>query len=503
MSHGMNKITVERNQRAVLELVAQPGNDVCADCKARAPRWASHNLGIFICVSCASVHRKMGTHISKVKSVTLDSWTKEQVESMRQNGNVKSNAFYNPNETRHPPPTNMMESERDSELELYIRAKYQYKKFIDRSKLVASHLGPSQSSSVKRPQSTPIATSTPPAPSPASAPAPISNAKPTVPANTLGYGPSLGTSNVAPRSMPQPPVARSVSQPLSSQFKPPQPPQKPSNNPLWDDLISLQGPAQSSTLPLQVQATSMPNTNPYANFAGNPAFTPQQTGVGSSPAFGGMGMMNTGMSGNTNPFQYQGQPAPFAPSGSTNPFNQSGGFGQVYPSATGAGGSFGSGMMTGNGQATGSGPFAQPQQAFMSSQPQVQSPLAMQTQQTSFFQPQPQAQSIQPQPFSGSPSAFGGGSPSPYLQTGQQQPMNGGSPSPYGQQPVMNQQPNGGSPSPYMQQPFAQQPSPFAQQPQQQPQQQTFNPSNPFVGWAQNPQPGYPQQQQQWGGGGM
>lgn len=40
---------------------------------------------------------------------------------MRQMGNVKSNAHYNPNETRHPPPTNMIESERDSELEKYIR----------------------------------------------------------------------------------------------------------------------------------------------------------------------------------------------------------------------------------------------------------------------------------------------------------------------------------------------------------------------------------------------
>jgi hypothetical protein len=63
--HAMNKITAERNQRAVLELAALPGNgeflqfwfgqqkqttltDVCADCKARNPRWASWNLGIFI-----------------------------------------------------------------------------------------------------------------------------------------------------------------------------------------------------------------------------------------------------------------------------------------------------------------------------------------------------------------------------------------------------------------------------------------------------------------------
>ncbi len=40
---------------------------------------------------------------------------------MKANGNVKSNAHYNSDETRNPPPTNMIDSERDSELEKYIR----------------------------------------------------------------------------------------------------------------------------------------------------------------------------------------------------------------------------------------------------------------------------------------------------------------------------------------------------------------------------------------------
>ena len=42
------------------------GLDACADCRALAPRWASVNLGIFLCVGCASIHRKMGTHTSRV-----------------------------------------------------------------------------------------------------------------------------------------------------------------------------------------------------------------------------------------------------------------------------------------------------------------------------------------------------------------------------------------------------------------------------------------------------
>ena len=43
-------------------------------------RWASWNIGVFLCIRCGGLHRALGTHISKVKSVTLDKWTDEQVE---------------------------------------------------------------------------------------------------------------------------------------------------------------------------------------------------------------------------------------------------------------------------------------------------------------------------------------------------------------------------------------------------------------------------------------
>lgn len=126
-----SKAAQDRQQRILLDLVRQPGNDVCADCKGRAPRWASWNLGIFICVQCAGVHRKMGVHISKVKSITLDTWTREQVDRMKEVGNLKSNRKYNPDEMRNRPPTNMEESERDSELEKYIRRKYEFRRFVE------------------------------------------------------------------------------------------------------------------------------------------------------------------------------------------------------------------------------------------------------------------------------------------------------------------------------------------------------------------------------------
>ncbi|KAK9759397.1 Protein gts1, variant 2 [Basidiobolus ranarum] len=70
----------DRHEKILEELVKQPGNSACADCKASGPRWASHNLGIFLCISCAGIHRCLGTHISKVKSINLDTWTPEQIQ---------------------------------------------------------------------------------------------------------------------------------------------------------------------------------------------------------------------------------------------------------------------------------------------------------------------------------------------------------------------------------------------------------------------------------------
>jgi hypothetical protein len=43
------------------------------------------------------------------------------IKRMKEMGNVKSNAYFNPNEIKNPPPTNMIEQERDSDLEKYIR----------------------------------------------------------------------------------------------------------------------------------------------------------------------------------------------------------------------------------------------------------------------------------------------------------------------------------------------------------------------------------------------
>ncbi|TIB71026.1 hypothetical protein E3Q23_03960 [Wallemia mellicola] len=75
-------------------LLKEPYNRKCADCNNKDPRWASWNLGIFVCIRCSGIHRSMGTHISRVKSVDLDMWTTEQIQNMVKWGNRSANLYW-------------------------------------------------------------------------------------------------------------------------------------------------------------------------------------------------------------------------------------------------------------------------------------------------------------------------------------------------------------------------------------------------------------------------
>ena len=89
----------EENPDKLLQLLrdADQGNCWCADCGSGVKtEWVSINLGIILCIECSGIHRSLGTHISKVRSLTLDinSFTTDIVELLLLIGNRVSNMVW-------------------------------------------------------------------------------------------------------------------------------------------------------------------------------------------------------------------------------------------------------------------------------------------------------------------------------------------------------------------------------------------------------------------------
>ncbi|KAL7759816.1 hypothetical protein ACKLNR_009906 [Fusarium oxysporum f. sp. zingiberi] len=113
-----------QNQATIKSLLKLEANKVCSDCKRnKHPRWASWNLGVFICIRCSGIHRGMGTHISRVKSVDLDSWTDEQLQSVLSWGNARANKYWEAKLAPGHAPS-------EAKIENFIRTKYELKRWV-------------------------------------------------------------------------------------------------------------------------------------------------------------------------------------------------------------------------------------------------------------------------------------------------------------------------------------------------------------------------------------
>ncbi|XP_078129061.1 stromal membrane-associated protein 1-like isoform X3 [Sander vitreus] len=137
----------EQHQAILSKLLREEHNKFCADCEAKGPRWASWNLGVFMCIRCAGIHRNLGVHISRVKSVNLDQWTPEQIQSMVDMGNSRAKQLY-----EAYLPENFRRPQTDQAVEVFIRDKYERKKYCNKEALTAA---PPKSSEAAPPSTSP------------------------------------------------------------------------------------------------------------------------------------------------------------------------------------------------------------------------------------------------------------------------------------------------------------------------------------------------------------
>ncbi|XP_046881194.1 arf-GAP with coiled-coil, ANK repeat and PH domain-containing protein 3 isoform X2 [Hypomesus transpacificus] len=118
-----------RGDSLVQRVQMLPGNELCCDCSQAAPCWASINLGVLLCIECSGIHRSLGVHCSKVRSLTLDSWEPELLKLMCELGNTVINQIYegacDELGVRKPSPASIRQ-----EKEAWIQAKYVERRFL-------------------------------------------------------------------------------------------------------------------------------------------------------------------------------------------------------------------------------------------------------------------------------------------------------------------------------------------------------------------------------------
>ncbi|CAK7268119.1 hypothetical protein SEPCBS57363_002934 [Sporothrix epigloea] len=131
----------EENPGKLLQMLrdTDQGNGYCADCGSVVKvEWVSINLAIILCIECSGIHRSLGTHISKIRSLTLDitSFTTDIIELLMLVGNRVANMVW---EAKLDPATKLAPTANREQRLRFITSKYVDRAFVEPISTTLSH----------------------------------------------------------------------------------------------------------------------------------------------------------------------------------------------------------------------------------------------------------------------------------------------------------------------------------------------------------------------------
>jgi stromal membrane-associated protein len=135
-------------KKRVKKELKRAANKACIDCSKPNPRWAallcvpsvsggtsemlfSRNflVGGFCCLECSGAHRRLGTHLSFVRSLDLDTLKEHEVEALENGGNEIVNNIFEGHMLDLSEKLDSSSSQKSREV--FIRNKYEKKKYLD------------------------------------------------------------------------------------------------------------------------------------------------------------------------------------------------------------------------------------------------------------------------------------------------------------------------------------------------------------------------------------
>lgn len=93
MTSTVQASILEKNRAGIVYIQKlYPENKICVDCKTTVTTFVDVKIGCYLCINCAGIHRQFGTDVCRVKSLTLDNFSTEEMSMFSY---TKGNKFVN------------------------------------------------------------------------------------------------------------------------------------------------------------------------------------------------------------------------------------------------------------------------------------------------------------------------------------------------------------------------------------------------------------------------